>query len=283
MKSIYVAIAACLMFSACEERIEIKPTGEQEKVVIESTLSNQTEHWTVKLSQTQGFSNQKDKHTVDDALVVISDNHGLVDTLQPSGQGEYRSQEMRACQPGYIYTLDVYVEDEHYTARDSMRSQEEIIMLGNFYIEESNPFRAQGWYVFEIARESAAKGDFYLWKIFRNDTFVDDYGYLLDDDVVMDQGFFNEWLIDGDIDENLMNGRMPNAFPQTFQAGDHVLVEQYCMNKGAHDFISEVQNQKNRGGTPFDAPAANPRSNISGTALGFFSVVNVARAEVVIE
>ncbi|MBR9860975.1 DUF4249 domain-containing protein [bacterium] len=272
-------IAAVLGLCSCEQLATIDIPNLSSSIVIESQITTKLEPWKVKISSTQSFNEHHEAETISSANVVIHNNLGDSVTLFYHESGYYMSETNRAAIPGSIYTLDVTYNGQVYSATELCRHQIPIDTLAYYQIESDNPFRKAGYYVFEIASESENTNDFYMWKVYRNDTFLDEFAYLTDDDVIMDQGFLNTWMKGEDIIEQMQMGRIPNAFPNTFQKGDHVRIEQFCINKSYYQFINEFTAQMNRGGTPFDAPAANPQTNLSGGALGYFSVVNVVTAE----
>lgn len=275
-------IILLLVFASCEKLIEIELPEDSKKLVVEAELSTEKEFWTIVLSRTQSFNDQTGPQHVTDALVIISDDHGNADTLSYSEEGAYKSEGLRQCIPGLVYTLTIYDGTDTYTAVEKCHEQYTIDTLLSFYIEESNLFREKGWYAFEVADEWEEPGDYYLWKVYRNDTLLKDNGYLTDGDETMEMGYFNEGLDPENPYGSSEYGRFPNSFPYKFNPGDSVRIEQYNIGKGFHHYLNEVQKQRNRGGTPFDAPPTNPVSNMSGGALGYFSVVNVVSAETVI-
>jgi hypothetical protein len=133
-----------------------------------------------------------------------------------------------------------------------------------------------------VANEWEEAGDYYQWKIYRNDTLLDGFGYLLDEDQYREQGFFNIFVDPNDPLASISQGRLPRPFPFRFEPPDAVYLEQFCINKKYYDFLIELQTQQGRAGTPFDPPPANPISNISNGAYGYFSVVNVVTASTII-
>ena len=64
---------------------------------------------------------------------------------------------------------------------------------------------------------------------------------------------------------------------------DTVRVEQYAINQKYYEFLVDLNAQQSRSGSPFDSPPANLNNNISNGALGYFSVVNMEEARIIVE
>ena len=210
-------------------------------------------------------------------MVVISDDEGNADTLNHIEDGLYRTEGSRACVPGRNYFLYVNVDGEEYNASDYCRYQYEIDTVAAYFLPENNGFIQKGWYVFLKAEEYEEDGDYYEWVLTRNDTIIRGFGLLLDEDRNRDNSYFNLFIDADDPLSGLPLGILPRPFPFLVEPGDEIVIEQRCFNKGYYEFLIEMQNQQNNSGTPFDSPPANPNSNISNGAYGYFNVMNVVK------
>lgn len=286
MKKIYpiLVLAVAAVFSSCEKVVELKVVDGDPILVINSQISNQTEKWVVNLSSTQGYFDQNDITYVENALVTISDNEGNIDTLRYNSEGNFETNSVKNCKVGNTYTLAVTYKNETYYASETCDYQDTITFIKSYFLPEQNGFIPSGWYVFEKAEEFLPDGDFYMWKLYQNDTsLVDDIGYQLDTDEFRETGY---WNLNIDPDNPLKDtdrGVFPRPFPYKFEVGDTVRVEQYRISEGYFNFLAEFSNQQNRAGTPFDPPPSNPKTNISNGGYGYFSVVNVDKKSIVIE
>jgi len=59
-------------------------------------------------------------------------------------------------------------------------------------------------------------------------------------------------------------------------------VELYSLTRVQYIYFSDLANILNNDGGMFSPPPANPRSNLSGGALGLFQVSSVSRASILI-
>lgn len=270
--NIFILLVVVTLASACRKVVDWDLEPAPEKLTIESYISDRVEPWKVQLTRTRNYFDNEEAAPITSAQVVISDDQGNSDTLVSRGKGLYMSVGDRQCQRGLNYTLEVEFDGESYKATELCRDQLPIDTLFYFYQPTKNGFIDVGYYVFELAQEISTPGDFYQWRIFRNDTLLDDFGYVLDSDEFADFSFFNS-----NIDlENITLEYLPRPFPFEFQLGDQVVLEQWCINKNFYDYLIELTNQYNRAGSPFDSPPANPTGNIAG-AYGYFAVYSIER------
>lgn len=284
IKSIFLPLFVSLIaFSGCEKIIELDVPESEPRLIIESGISTDTAFWKVKLTMTQAYFNQDDKGFVNNALVTISDNVGNIDTLFLRDTGLYVSKTTKTCVVGRAYTLRVLHNGVVHQATEVCPYQEPISFLMSFELPERNGFIDPGFYVFEKAKENEAEGDFYLWKVYRNDSLQDDFGYVLDTDEFRETSYFNINIDPDDPLKDQDKNILPRPFPFEFEVGDTARVEQYRVSKAYYYFLVELQNQVSRSGTPFDPPPVNPRTNITGGGFGFFSVSNVSKDSLVVK
>jgi hypothetical protein len=70
------------------------------------------------------------------------------------------------------------------------------------------------------------------------------------------------------------------SFPFPFQQNDSVRVDQFAITKQWYNYLIAAQTEASKSGSPFDSPPANPVSNVTGGAIGYFAVVNLQRAAI---
>jgi len=275
-KNIFFILTLLFFGASCRSVVDWDLEPAEEKLTIESYISDLNEPWKVHLSRSRNYFDNEDPGAITDAdaLVTISDDQGNVDTLVFDSDGIFMSDGVRACVRGRTYTLEVQFEGETYSASELCRDQLEIDTVFYFFQPTRNGFIEPGYYVFELAQEIPTPGDHYQWQIFRNDTLLDDFGYIIDTDELADFSYFNS-----NIDlENVSLDFLPRPFPFEFQAGDEVVLEQRSISRNFYDYLIDFSTQYNQAGSPFDAPPANPIGNVIG-ALGYFAVFSVERRE----
>ena len=272
-----------MSFTACEKVVQLNVKNDEPIVIINSQLTNNLEKWQVDLTLTQPYFDQSDITTIEDAEVTITDSDGVTDTLFHSGDGFYQTRALKKCEVGKSYTLSVKYNGEEYTATEACYYQDTIDFIKSYYLPERNGFIPEGYYVFQKSKEHEPDGDFYRWRIIKNDVdMVDTVGYLLDDDEFRSTGFFNINIDSANPLKDIDRGVYPRPFPLNFDLGDNVRIEQFRISEAYYNFLNGFATQQQRAGTPFDPPPSNPRSNIQGGAYGFFSVVNISGKEIVV-
>jgi hypothetical protein len=269
-------LLSSVLFS-CRQVVDWELPDSEPAIVVQSEISNVEQYWTVNLSMTQSYFSNQDPPTIIDAEVSITDDMGNRDTLFHSGNGLYETRDLKTCEVGRKYTLNIKHAGKEYFATEELRSQLPFDTVGAIYNPGIEGFAEPGYYLVEIAQESEEIGDFYQWRVYRNDTLLDDF-YIIDTDEFADFSYFNQNF---DIDRASLD-YLPRPFPYLMEIGDSVRLEQLCISKNYFDFLFEIEAQRSKEGSPFDAPPSNPISNISNGAFGYFSVVNEISKEFVV-
>jgi hypothetical protein len=283
MKRIVWIIALAMGFASCETVVELDLPESDPLLVVESQITNRSRPFEVQLSLTQPFNDQSPFDPVASAEVTITSTDGTVYELEHQGKGLFATQTHVQAMVGESYTLNIKYGGKEYTATERCKPQIQIDTLLAFFLPDQNGFIEPGFYAFIGSGEWEEPGDFYEWKIYKNDTLLDDFGPLVDSDEFREASFFNLNIDPNDPLANFPEVQ-PRPFPFTFEEGDTVRVVQYNISQEYYDFLLEITAQLSRAGTPFDPPPANPRTNITGAeALGFFSVANEQSIQVVVE
>lgn len=283
MNKIVSLIALAFFFASCETVVELDLPESEPLLVVESQITNVSRPFEVQLSLSQPFNDQTPFDPISSAVVVITSTDGTVYQLEHQSSGLYATKTRVQAVVGESYTLSVNYMGKEYTAMEKCRPQIKIDTLLAFFLPDQNGFIEPGFYAFIGSGEWEEPGDYYEWKVYKNDTLLDDFGPLVDSDEFREASFFN---LNIDPEDPLANFPevQPRPFPFTFEVGDTVRVVQYNISQQYYDFLLEVNAQLSRSGTPFDPPPANPRTNITGAeALGFFSVANEQSVEVVVK
>ena len=105
---------AVLFLTSCEKVITLPIENNESKVVIEGDITDQPGPYFVKLSRSINLSESNKYPIISDAIVVISDNAGVKDTLKHLTAGIYRTKLIKGVY-GRTYFLDVNVDNKHYT------------------------------------------------------------------------------------------------------------------------------------------------------------------------
>ena len=262
-----IPIVMCtLALLGCEEVIEINLNSSDPKIVIEGTVTDQVGPYVVKISQTTDYYNPGDYPLISGADVTISDNYGNTDRLVETESGIYQTDSLQGI-PGRTYSLHVELNGESYTAVSTMPVAIEIDSL--YYTQEENGFRKDSDEQYEVTcvfTDRTGTDDFCRLKIYRNNAV--EVGYAL----------YNGRLSDGNVIEF-------DRFQAEFEENDRVKIQLYSIDPATYEYystLSEVLASDSRGIISTEVPA-NPVSNLSGDALGYFGAFTVRSDSIVIK
>jgi hypothetical protein len=238
----------CICFSSCEKVINLNLDNTSPRLVIEGNIYNQPGPYIVKLSQTADFDEANDYPAVSGATVIITDNHGMKDTLSEKSPGVYLTSKINGV-PGYTYSLSVRVDKTTYTASSTMPAP---IGIDSIFFEK---FVIGGFDMVSVKFQDPANiVNYYRIVEYYNGARQPDI-FTISDDVYDGKGIKYS-IVAGEDNDYLFN------------SGDAITIWLESVDKGVYDYFrtaaeNDIDSQSS---TP-----ANPLSNISNGALGYFS------------
>jgi hypothetical protein len=251
-----------VLFSSCEKVIEIDLNSEDPKVVIEAEVTdNGMVPQTVRITKSVNFSESNTFPAVSGASVTLSDNAGNTATLTETSPGIYQTTAIAGV-PGRTYYLNIVAEGNTYTSECTMPPH---VMLDTLLVQESGgpgpP--GSGKSILPVFNDPAGKGNFYRFKLAQNNTFS---GSIL--------------LLDDDVFDGTANIRSLNAQDLTIESGDTVQVNMLSISEPVHFYFFSLS--RNGTGPNASASPANPKSNIQGAQLGYFSAHCVSSKTIIV-
>jgi Domain of unknown function (DUF4249) len=248
------------LLTSCTKIIDIDLNSSAPQIIIEGLINDETGPYTVKITKTINFSDPNNFPGVQNASVTILDDSGIKEVLKETKPGIYQTATLQGS-PGKTYTLTVVAEGKTYTSMSKMPLP--VDLKGIEIIENT----INGG----VGNDSTQFFDVQLY--FKDDGNIKNfYRVVQRANGLVFNPFFNV------TDDNLFNGQ---DFPflifndeVNLKSGDSLALELHSMDKGAFDyFFSLGQTESGQSGTP-----ANPVTNISGGALGYFSAYSVSKA-----
>ena len=245
----FAILLAFLGLSSCQKVINIDLNSSSPQTVIEGNISDQPGPYTVKLSQTVNFSDANVFPPITGALVTISDNAGNSETLTETSPGIYTTSTLQGT-PGRTYKLTVTASGKTYTAYSTMANPVNIDTI--------------------VSRQEGFGGHDISWSVMFLDPagVANYYALFMEINKVMQSDFSSA-------DDNLRDGdsiriRLPMPDKIKLNSGDSVTVILESIDKNVREYFRLLQQLNNQGGME-SAPPANPTTNLSGGALGYFS------------
>lgn len=246
MKSKLILILSALvsvLVISCQKVIDLDLNTADPKYVIEGIVTKGETVHRVKITRTLNFDENKPFPTVDNAVVVISDNSGNAETLTLVAPGIYETSALLGVE-GRTYTITVTVDNKVFTAQSTL--PQEVVLDGLSVLDV--PFGPDTIKMIVPMRlDQAGVENYYKYDVYRNGEPRD--GIYLQDDQFSD-GVQNEQPL----------------FTGDFETGDTALVVMYCIDKPVYKYFYSID--ANTGST---ASPANPDSNFGNSCLGYFS------------
>ena len=264
MKSYLILLLAAFTLTSCEKVIDLDLSTAGTQVVIEGTVSNQLTPWTVRVSQSSGFHENGGGPVIPNATVSIAiSGINSPESLTYAGNGLYQSRPLRG-EPGRTYTLTVAANGRTYVAVSTMPAVVPIkrVML------ENQPVGGPVSYA-EFTDPAGVK-NYYRWVLYVNDQPRRDL-FVLDDRLYSGVVNVRQAL-------SILDGPGTNAQTDKLKPGDRVTVEMQSVDQGVYTYLAGLlQLLIGDAATP-----ANPTSNLSGGALGYFSAHSSTRQTTIV-
>jgi hypothetical protein len=254
-----------ILSSACQKVINVDLNEAAPKIVIEGLITDRPGSYVVTLSSSGSYFNQPVLPPVSGAKVIITDNLGTIDTLGEMMPGVYVTSEIHG-NPGRTYTLKVRSDNQEYSASSTMSSRVRIDSLNlskstsqllDFGFEDKTGIPVDLYCYFRDPEEK----NFYRLKVFINDT-VQVENYRLYDD---------QYSNGMEIGLRVARGR----------SGSTYRIELFSLDSKTYNYYKALEdllyNNPFFGSTP-----ANPNTNLSNGALGYFGTSAVSSRTITI-
>jgi len=255
-----VFLCFVLAFTSCTKVIKIDLNKSDPKIVIEGSLTDQSSSCEVKLTKTINYDQSNVFPTVSGAAVNISDNFGNTASLIETQPGIYTAPSFTGV-PGRVYTLSVTVDGKTYTAISGMNSITPIDTL----LQSTGGF-SESTLISAVFNDYPGIENYYRFVAETN-------GKMSTAIMVQD-----DKLRDGSVIEQELDGI------EDLKTGDTVLVYLQAIDKSVYNYLNTLKDLAGGGGgIGGSATLANPVSNVTGGALGFFSAYTVKSKQIVIQ
>lgn len=273
MKRFLPLLALVFFFSSCEDVIELDIDQGPVRLVVDGMITDEAGPYSVRLTNTNSFTDESSVPVVQDALVIIKSSMGEFDTLSYTENGIYQSNFI---QGGYGINYQLYIQttdgNEYETFPEEIRPMgdlDSLALLFNYQIGGGGGFLPEG--LFPVINYVELPGiDYVRWKTYRNDTLQNTPGDL---SIESDEGF---------ADDTIVVEQRPISFI-VFDEDDKVTIERVSLTKTAYEFWLSVANQTTGSGSPFDTPPAPIKGNVynindsKDLVLGYFGASSVKR------
>lgn len=233
---------------SCEDIIHLDLNSSDPRYVIEAEINNLSSAQQINITQTVDFDNREPNFGIVDASVSVSDSKGRVFPFSHTQGGQYIQNDFLP-EAEESYYLRVLIGEDEFTASSTMPKAVPIDSIG--FVEE-NIFGEDYYFVVLKFQDPPETSNYYLYSLSVNNQ---PFKFTLATSDKFNNGLSVEHRM-ADNDNNL-------------SLGDTVAVIRSSVDYSVYKYWSEYQSTN-----PGSAAPANPTSNISNNALGYFSVSN---------
>jgi hypothetical protein len=263
------ATALALASFSCQKVISVDLNNANPQMVTEAIVTDGPGPYTVLLSRSGDyFTPSLYFPPVTHAFVTIADNLGVTDTLKETVSGTYHTSVLHGGQ-GRTYYLRVVAEGKEYDAISTMPPRVPIDTLVALHSRESDGDQVYNLYV--LFKDPPEPGNYYRMNLRVNVPIspdsIDGRRYHL----------YNDKLTNGN--EAAVRIRMRNYF----QPGDTVWVDLLSIDKASYDYFNTLNNILTSDRSPTSLAPANPNTNLTNGALGYFAAFSVDSKIIVLQ
>ena len=265
---ISLVVISAVIFSCCQRVIHIDLNTANSKVVIEAYVTDQPGRDTVKLTRTGSYFTPGNYPTINNALVIISDNTGINDTLTQIDSGRYSSPILTGV-PGRTYTLKVITNGTEYDAVSTMPypiTMDTVVAVFD-KIVTLNGVDDSTYRIRCLFQDPPGFGNFYRAQLIVNGQLYDSLGNVT---------LYEDKYVDGTIVNLRLRGYSPKY-------GDSARVDLMCIDANTYKYFSVVRSISGNGNPISTATPQNPPTNIIGGALGYFSAYPVKSSTILVQ
>ena len=251
------ALALLLAATSCEKVVNLDLKTSSSQLVIEGNLVDDNRPCQVSLSTSANYTDSNTFTPVTGATVTLADNAGSTETLREASPGQYTGATIKGV-PGRTYTLRVETGGSSNVAVSTLPSP--VVPFEKLSTQLSpvgNNIQAVVDYT-----DPVGLGNSYLFRQYRN-------GRLNNAIFVQNDQFTDGKHITQTLRSFSNSSTDPNSVNKLV-SGDSLQVEMQNIDANVYEYFRTLNQILTVGGAPSTTPA-NPKSNFSGGALGYFS------------
>ena len=272
-KHIYalLVLVSAVFMSACEEVTDIDLNTAAPRITVQAEITDQPGPYSVTLLKSESYFASNDSFPpVRNAIVSISDDAGNTDALLETTPGVYKTTSLQGVS-GRTYHLKIVSDGKTYEAYSYLPMTVKLDSVVSSKITATGP-------------RSKESNKYYVKCLFNDPAGIADY-YRVESAVVNTDTLSSFYQIYSDEVSDGQRITYPVQRP-TFNLGDTATIMLYHINSSNNDYYKTANNiLKNKKGpmASSSAPQANPLTNISGGALGYFGAYAVSLKKIVVK
>ncbi len=252
----FTIAAVSVLLISCQKVIQLDLGSSTPQLVIQGNVYNEPGPYEVQISKTVNFDALNIYPAVTNATVTINDNAGQSEVLSQTTDGTYVTSKLEGI-IGRTYTLTVKVDEKTYTASSTIPNP---VDIDTIYYKNSlfggselialdfinRPDKENYYRVIHFVNDKRATG----FSVFSENT---------DQVTRISYSFMSTSSTD-------------TISTPKLKKGDRIDVWFECIDKGVFDYFRSANSEGGQNASP-----ANPVSNISNGALGYFNACSVSK------
>lgn len=250
----FLALALSWVLFSCQKVIDLKLNTSASQIVIQGNVYDQLTPDTVRISESVNFDSTNVFPPVSGANVVISDNAGNAETLAEIFPGTYITSYLQGV-PSRTYTLRVQVNGKTYTASSTMAAA---VAIDSIYVQ--NSWFGKNKLISIEYTDPANTTNYYRFVEFINQK--QQPGFYVASDMLTNGEQATYEILESDT---------------TLISGDKLTIWLESVDKNIYTYFHAANLNERQSASP-----ANPPSNISNGALGYFSACSVKKKSIVV-
>jgi hypothetical protein len=257
--TIYLLLSVAIIFSSCEKVIDLPLDAAAKKYVIEGAITDMKGGCRVLISQTKNFNEDNSFESVSGAAVSITDGNNNTISLPETSPGIYADSLIKGM-PGRTYAMHVNINGTAFESSSTMPFK---VNMDSLYVTDDFLFGEVRKTPNVEFRDPRGTGNNYRFILYVNG--VKRKNIYISNDSYSDGNFSSVKLFlfgDGDDDDD-----------KKIKSGDKIGVDMLCISPDVYKYWYSLD--AGATGNNSSASPANPVSNISGGALGYFSAHTV--------
>jgi hypothetical protein len=262
---VVISILPVLMLNSCQKVINVDLNDAAPRIVIEGLINDRRGPYNVSISRSGSYFDQPVLPTVSGATVVITDNTGIIDTLIETFKGIYVTRKTRGF-PGRTYALKVLADNNEFDGISSILNHVNIDSLTlvksdiqRFDFGENDKNKVH--YEIHCFFMDPPDKNYYRVRVFKNDS-INTAAYRLYDD-------------------QYTNGQETELRVSNAEAGSTYRIELESLDKSTFSYYRTLADLI-YANPIFGSTPANPNTNLSNGALGYFGAYAVASKTMVV-
>ena len=264
MKNSLIIISSLLfglMFTSCEEVIDIDLPDNTQKLVVEGQITTEIDSSYVRITKSLGyFDNTNATPLITDAVIDVN---GIA--FNHAGNGIYKASSGYVGTTGTIYNLKVTHQGITYTSSSTLEPMFQIDTVVS-YFKPASGFIEEGYAVAFFAIDNRPRTKYTYFR----------FGFKNQEDTQGKDSLFDARIL---FDNRNSVVNEPYVFELPFlrlQPNDTAILVFRSTDEVVNRYYLALENRRNSGG-PFSTPPANLPTNINGGALGLFAAYDVKR------